>query len=145
MKIINVLIICISTIILISWFFPFVKNEILTSKYGSEFIGLQKVTTMIDDVEYLKVLYYSNETARVYYFDINRGDILEYIKQDGKWDRTRWNTVWSKTGSADNFEWPYIYHSSEGKALLFIIALLYLVLILPILIVGNLIKHKKNE
>jgi hypothetical protein len=84
MKIIKITIASISIIILIGWLFPLIKNEILTSKYGSEFIGLQKQTNMIGDVEHLKVLYYSDEIARIYYFDIYGGNTLEFIKQDGK-------------------------------------------------------------
>jgi hypothetical protein len=133
------ILICILIIVLISWLFPFVKNEILTLRYGSEFFGLQKATNMIDDVKYLKVLYYSKEIARVYYFDIYGGDIIEFIKQDNKWEMNKWDTIWSKTGSADNFKWPYIYHSTGGKALLFLIMLLYLISIGSIL---NIVKLK---
>ena len=144
MKIKKVLI-CILTIVLFSLLFPLFKNEILTLKYGSEFFGLQKATNMIDDVKYLKVLFYSKEIARVYYFDIYGGDIIEFIKQDNKWKMNKWDTVWSKAGSADNFEWPYIYHSAGGKALLFLIGLLFLILVVSVLNIAKLKKQRTGD
>ena len=126
MKIIKVLFISIFLIFFIYWIFSYIKNEILTIKYGTEFTGLYKMTNMIDDVDKLKVIFYSNEIAHVYYFDINSGNILDFNKINDKWEMTKWRTAWSKMGSADNFEWPYIYHSAKGKAILLLIGLLYL-------------------
>ena len=125
MKIIRIIFISIFLLFFILWIISYTKNEILTIKYGTEFVELYKMTNMIDDLDKLKVLFYSNEIAHVYYFDIYSGNILEFLKINDKWEMTKWSTVWSKTGSADNFKWPYIYHSAEGKAILLFIGILF--------------------
>ena len=126
MKIIKIIFISIFLLFFILWIISYTKNEILTIKYGTEFVDLYKMTNMIDAVDNLKVLFYSNGIAHVYYFDNHSGNILEFININDKWEITKWNTVWSKMGSADNFIWPYIYHSTEGKAILLLIGILFL-------------------
>ena len=66
---------------------------------------------MIGNIEYLKVLNYTSDTAQVYFVSANRtgGNILSFSKLNGKWKYDKWErTVWSKIGSADGFIWPYI-------------------------------------
>ena len=93
------------------WVGSILKCELLTSQYGQQFVGLQEQTHMLGELDYLKVLDYSASAARVYYVGSNRsgGDILKFTKQDGDWTYLEWEkTVWSKSGSADAFMWPYI-------------------------------------
>ena len=113
-----------TTCLFMVWFLPYVKNETLTWLHGDEFIGLQKSTNMIGDVDYLKVLAYSTDFARVYYFDNEGGDILGFERSNGQWKRALWNTVWSKMGSADDYIWPYFYHSPEGWIVFFVAVVL---------------------
>lgn len=97
--------------VLIIWFSSFIKCELLTSFYGEYFNSIYKENTMFGDIEYLKVLKYSNKTARVYYVshDYLSGDILVFSKKNGEWEYDYWEkTVWAKYGSADGFVWPYI-------------------------------------
>lgn len=108
--------------IFILWFFPYMKYELLTWKNGAEFSGLQKTTNMIGDVDYLKVLDYSVDSARVYYVG-ESGNILTFIQNNERWELVSWKTIWSKSGSADNFIWPYFYHSSEGIGFIIIIGI----------------------
>jgi len=90
------------------WIFSLVRCEILTLKYGNEFIGLELQNTMLDPADNLKILSYSGDTAKVYYKDKNIGNILEFNKSNETWLYIRWvDTVWSKQGSADGFIWPY--------------------------------------
>ena len=118
------IIIILTTCLFMVWFLPYVKNEILTYLHGDEFIGLQKSTNMIGDVDYLKVLAYSYNFARVYYFDNEGGDILGFERSNGHWKSVLWNTVWSKMGSADDYIWPYFYHSPEGWIVFFVVVVL---------------------
>ena len=91
------------------WMGSFVKCEILTFQHWKEFEGLEEATNMISASETIKVLDYSDTSARIYFKDREGGDILKFVKQDGKWVYYEWErTVWSRTGSADNFLWPYI-------------------------------------
>ena len=40
--------------------------------------------------------------------EFRNGNILTYKKENGSWYFDRWETVWSRSGSADGFVWPYI-------------------------------------
>ena len=131
---------------LLSWLLPYLRYEYLTFQYGNAFVGLQKSTNMIDEVDGLKVLTYSDSRARVYYIG-DTGDILTFHKVNGFWELEDggWVTVWSKTGSADGFVWPYFYHSSEG---ILVFSLLCFALgIVLIVLVGTylLISHQKKK
>ncbi|MBB6217231.1 hypothetical protein HNQ80_003350 [Anaerosolibacter carboniphilus] len=88
---------------------PYIRVEILTWQHGSEFATLYRLTNMIDGIDYFKVMDYSDTSARVYYVGNNRvtGSLLRFIRKDGQWVLERWDTVWSRTGSADDFIWPY--------------------------------------
>ncbi len=93
------------------WFGSIAKCEILTLFYGEQFDGLQLQNTMFGDIDYLKVLDYSPDAAQIYYVSKGRtsGDILLFEKRGDQWVHTEWErTVWSKSGSADGFIWPYI-------------------------------------
>ena len=57
----TIIIICLFLLLIL--FFPYIKAEVLTLKYGDEFDGLQKQTNMLGELEYLKVLSYSSDTA----------------------------------------------------------------------------------
>ena len=113
------------------WALPFIKNEILTLLYGNNFIGLHKTANMISgDVDYLKVLAYSNKSARVYYVG-GVGAILGFTKNNGEWEMVNWNVIWSRTGSADDFIWPYFYHSPEG-IYFFIVTIIPLIIVISV-------------
>ena len=98
------------TVFLLIWGVSILRCEILTYQYGSQFEKVYLENTMIGDVDYLKILNYTNDTAQVYYVSKNRssGNILKFHKEKNKWVCSEWNTVWSKSGSADGFIWPYV-------------------------------------
>lgn len=90
-------------------FVPYIKAEILTKKYGNEFDGLQKQTNMLSDTEYYRVISYSHDAAKVFYVS-DSGDLLTFKKDaTGAWKYSEWKTIWSNSGSASEFMWPY-YH-----------------------------------
>ena len=87
---------------------PIIKNEISTYKYGKQFNGIQNI--MINEIAYLKVLNYTDKTAKVYNVTKNysSGNIVTFKMNDnGEWIETEWNTIWSATGSASEMMWPY--------------------------------------
>lgn len=140
----KILCILIAFCLFMIWFYPYAHNELLTWKYGKEFIGLQESTNMIGEVEFLKVLAYSNNSARVYYVG-NSGNILSFIKNNNVWQMKSWDTIWSETGSAEAFIWPYFYHSSEGIAVFIFIGFLALLMIVFLYGVVVLLKKIKTH
>lgn len=91
------------------WASAIIKCEILTSKYGKEFIGFEVQTNMLNPGHKLKVLDYSEDIATIYYYNKYGGDVLEFRKDNNVWILNKWvETVWSSSGSADGFIWPYI-------------------------------------
>ncbi len=110
MRSLKISFIVILIILLCFWGIEILKCEISTYKHGREFKDVYQEDTMIGNIEYLKVLNYTGDTARVYYVSEKHsgGDILEFCKERGKWHCISWNTIWSEGGSADGFVWPYI-------------------------------------
>lgn len=91
------------------WVGSILKCEILTLQYGKQFDGLYEQTRMIDEVDYWKVMEYSDSTARVYYVTKQVfGNIVTFEKQNGQWQMKVWECVWSHYGSASDFIWPYV-------------------------------------
>ena len=113
-----IIIIC----LFMAWLIPCMIYNILTWQHGNEFIGLHETTGIISDVDYLKVLDYSKSSAHVYYVG-NSGNILTFVNNGDKWELLTWDTIWSKSGSADSFIWPYFYHSEGGLSFIFLISI----------------------
>ncbi len=94
-------------VILTAVFFPYIKAEYLTWRYGEEFTGLERQTNMLNAADYLKVLEYSEHEATVFYAS-DTGDVMVFVKdENSNWTRKSWKTIWSESGSADGFYWPY--------------------------------------
>lgn len=94
------------------WGVSLAKCEIFTWIHGNEFAETDKLNTILGDIEYWKVIDYSENQARVYYVSINYsgGDILTFVKENGVWKYSNWDTVWSTSGNADKVIWPYWWH-----------------------------------
>ena len=93
------------------WAISIVKCEIQTHKYGAQFAGKEQLYTMLRPSEQCKVLQYTQTNAKVYYRTPGSGGDVLYFERDdqsGEWHFVRWETIWSATGSADGFVWPYI-------------------------------------
>lgn len=57
-------------VFLVIWIFsPYIKAEILTYKYGEMFEEEYMQTNMIDEIEYYKVVDYSDTMAKVFYVE----------------------------------------------------------------------------
>lgn len=101
----NIIIIAIIGLLIL--FSPYIKAEYLTLKHGKEFEGLEQQTEMLNPADYLKVISYSEKRAEVFYAS-DTGDLISFVKV-GKdnWEMLEWKTVWSTSGSAGEFMWPY--------------------------------------
>lgn len=99
------------------WGIAMIKCNVLTLLHGNEFKEVYKETTMIGDIDYLRVLDYSDTYANVYYVSENKtgGDVLQFINRNNVWECSSWKTVWSGTGgSASEVIWPYWWHFIYG-------------------------------
>ncbi len=90
---------------------PYIKNDILTFKYGEMFKNGYKETGMIDVVDYYKVFSYSENEAKVFYVcdGHETGNFIYFKKVNGKWKMKDYDCIWSKTGSASGFTFPLYY------------------------------------
>ena len=88
---------------------PYVRVEILTMLHKDEFATEYTQTNMVDDIEYLKVMEYSDQIAKVYYVIQNHegAELITFERREHIWTMVKWESVWSKTGSASEFIWPY--------------------------------------
>ncbi|MDL2281329.1 hypothetical protein LJC10_05705 [Selenomonadales bacterium OttesenSCG-928-I06] len=115
LKILLILLIGVVFSFFIYWRLAILECERFTSEYGKEFETIYQENTSIGEIDYLKVLDYSDTFARVYYVSTYPevgnacGDIVTFTKKDGQWVYNCWEkTVWSKKGNADDYIWPYI-------------------------------------
>ena len=87
------------------------KAEVLTILIGNEFATGYLQTNMIFDIEYYRVVDYSEAYAEVFYVEKNHetGHLINFYRKivDQEWVMIDWDTIWSKTGSASGFMWPY--------------------------------------
>ena len=125
------LLVIVIILIIIYLSIPYFMIERLTQKYGVEFENLYSKNGFYDGIEYLRVLQYKEEKVDIYYLDDdylreelknlddkyavilyveeNHSSEAVYIFEDknGQWEMVEWNLIWSFSGSADTFMWPY--------------------------------------
>ena len=89
------------------WLLSIAKCEFNTYLHGAEFVGEHEQTNLIGGNPEPKVLKCSDEAAEIYYVDDEGGNIITFEKIDGEWIMEDWKTIWSSSGSADGFMWPY--------------------------------------
>ena len=95
-------------LLLLLVFFPYIRAEYLTFRYGNEFIGLEQQTGILYSSTYHKVIEYSEKEATVFYVSSNTdGNVITFKKENNAWILDTWKTIWSFYGSADQFYWPY--------------------------------------
>ena len=86
----------------------FTKIDLLTLMHSNEFKDKYHQTLMINGHPKPKVMEYSSSSAKVYYVNKDGGDVLWFEKNDDEWVIVNWDTVWSSSGSADGFIWPFV-------------------------------------
>lgn len=97
-------------LVLLVWLGFIANCEVLTAKYGFLFKDRYQSDTMLSGIDSFKVLSFDDKHATVYYVSEGRGsgNIVEYSMENGVWESQGWKTIWSASGSADGFIWPYI-------------------------------------
>ena len=93
------------------WLSSIAKCEILTLMYGEKFEDGYLETGWFNDIQSFKVIDYSQAEATVYYINAERtvGFTIQFFKnQSDYFEFKSWDAVWSESGSADGFIWPYI-------------------------------------
>ena len=96
---------------IVCWLLAFIRCEYLTVRYGEQFADAYREHTMIAKPDYLKILRYTENYAEVYYVKKGAGgNVLSFGRTDaqGEWFFVEWETIWSRSGSASDFVWPYI-------------------------------------
>lgn len=116
---------------LIYFLIPYLEVNILTSKYGAEFSSLYSKNGFYNNIEYLKIFQYRGEKVDMVYLykddlkkelDVLNDDyaVVLYIEENhssaalfifydanGEWELSSWDVIWSFSGTADGFMWPY--------------------------------------
>ena len=98
-------------ILLLFVILSYAKVEFLTWKYGDQFAELYKMSNMLDNIAYYKVMKYSDEYAEVYYVQGEHlgAELFRFYKENNEWILETWSTIWAKHGSAQDFIWPFYW------------------------------------
>ena len=103
------------------WIGSLAKNRILTELHRDEIEKLYIANReRLPDYDWFRVLLYSENEIKIYFVEeVNSkrgsgklGGIVTFsYGSDGAWHHN-WcdNYLWSTSGSADNYIWPYWYH-----------------------------------
>lgn len=98
-------------ILLEPWLASLLHSEILTAKYCDESIFEACDAHGMLATDAIKILDYEPFAyCKAYGKSAEAGNvaILVYEFASDEWNVVSWHTVWSKSGSADGFVWPYI-------------------------------------
>lgn len=120
-------------LLIVCLFIPYFVANDLTKKYGAEFSNLYSENGFYSNIEYLRVLQYRDKKVNIYYLDNDRlkkeltslgndyavvlyieenhssASIFIFYDDEGQWKLSNWNLIWSTSGSADGFMWPYYF------------------------------------
>ena len=118
-KIIKILIACF-VVIFLFWLLSVIKINIQTLIYGSEFFVPEEEIFWIGENGNLKVIEYTQHYAKIYYISDHGGFIINFSNIENLWNYDGWSVVWSTTGNANGFIWPYFQHSEGGVGLIFV-------------------------
>ncbi len=97
------------TVLISVLFFPYIKAEFLTLSHGDEFAELYEQIGWLTGIEYFKVIEYSADAATVVYIEGGHNTCfrVEFVAEGDSWRAESFDCVWSTSGSADSFMWPY--------------------------------------
>lgn len=109
MKILRNTLLIIIVVFVLYWLLSIIKCEIYTYKYGEIFKNIE--VHDIDGIHFIedgiKVIKCSDECAAVYCDSKYSGNLYNFKKENNMWVYDGWDTIWSRSGSADGFIWPY--------------------------------------
>ena len=104
--------------------------ENLTQLHSKEFVSCAQETISAWDMTGYKVIDYSDDTAKLYFYDNDNGHLalaveISYERIGEKWVKREESNWWSRQGSADDPSWPYnvIPPSGDGSAIPLILIL----------------------
>lgn len=98
-------------IVLLFWGFAVLKCEILTASHAREFEDEYIQEDIVVPSDSIKILFYSDEYARVYYEYGHSADIIDFRQTEGKWRLGRRVSVKSENDlRPKKIVWPYIWY-----------------------------------
>ena len=109
--------IAIVLLLVLVWVFCLVCCEVMTIFFSDGLMQMENRPTMLAKPEYVKVLKYGKNSAKLYYVEegMAGGHVLYLEKVNGMWTAVEWHTIWSGTGgSASDIVFPYIWHFVYG-------------------------------
>ncbi len=105
------------------WGGALVKNGILTATHKEEIENLQflEAEEPLPEFDWYRITSYSDSTIKIYYVntydkgtdrEYNVGGEITFCKKADGWYHTDLaeSILWSGSGSADHYIWPYWYH-----------------------------------
>ena len=100
-------------ILLEPWLVSLVHCEILTARYADESMYAACDEHGMVDAQSIKVLDYRRYSyCKIYVRAEDSGHIFiltyNFDGEASGWEAALWDAVWSASGSADGFVWPYI-------------------------------------
>ena len=104
-------------LLVLIWLFCLACCEMMTLIFADVLMPMESCPTMLVEPEYIKVLKYGKNSAKLYYVEEGMlgGHILTLEKSEGIWTATQWETIWSGSGgSASSVIFPYIWHFIYG-------------------------------
>jgi len=108
------------------------RVEFLTFRHGAEFTLPEDIAWYVGYLDSIKVLEYTDSSARIYFYT-RRGIAFEVhfarARNGNEWLLETWRTVWSYTGTAGSYVWPYYHHSIEGRIILGIFGIPYVLIL----------------
>jgi len=122
----------ITAVFLLFWFVSIVRVEFLTFRHGAEFTLPDDIAWYVGTLDSIKVLEYTERSARVYFYTRRGiGFDVHFVRSrsESGWLLETWRTVWSYTGTAGSYVWPYYHHSIEGRIILSILGIPYTLLL----------------
>ena len=96
------------------WIVALIHCEILTAKHAdADMLEAVNAHQAYMEIDTLKVLDYKPYSyCKVYGKSESSGNVFVLVhnfdEDQSGWNVVHWDTIWSKTGSADGFIWPYI-------------------------------------
>ncbi|MBQ6807760.1 MAG: hypothetical protein IJP07_01150 [Firmicutes bacterium] len=96
--------------ILLFWLLSMAYYSLLTKIHGEEFKNSEEYNSLIC-AEDFRVLRCNEREAKVYYYSSFSGNIFYFEKDGEDWVYAGCETLWSSMGSADDYIWPYWWHS----------------------------------
>lgn len=124
LKIIKWIILIPIILFMVIWLGTLAENRIVTELHRDEIENMKPLLSYGEPLEYdwYRILSYSETEIEIYFVqkgynskyevDYALGGIVTYYHDsDGKW-HYRWSNdyLWSTSGTADNFIWPYWHH-----------------------------------